>query len=158
MALACDPDLLIADEPTTALDLMVQAQVLDLLSDLRRDRGLSMLFITHDLSVLSSTCDDLAVMYAGKIVETGPAGQVFEQPFHPYTRALAAAFPTIGDPSSRMHPAGLAGDPPDPAELPPGCAFHPRCPIAIDRCSSEDVVLDRLAPGRTAACLLAEAT
>ena len=115
MALACDPELLIADEPTTALDVMVQAQVLQLLADLQRDRGLAMIFITHDLSVLSTVADRLAVMYAGRLVETGPAKEMLRGAHIPYTKALAAAFPTIGDPSSRMAPSGLSGDPPDPA-------------------------------------------
>jgi peptide/nickel transport system ATP-binding protein len=156
MALACDPDLLIADEPTTALDVMVQAQVLALLASLRSERGLSMIFITHDLSVLTDVCDELAVMYAGRVVEEGPSGQVFSDPRHPYTRALAAAFPTIGDPSSRMTPTGLGGDPPDPAKLPPGCAFHPRCALAEDRCRSEVPSLHVVGPARRAACLLVE--
>jgi peptide/nickel transport system ATP-binding protein len=153
MALACDPDLLIADEPTTALDVMVQAQVLDLLAQLRRDRGLSMIFITHDLSVLTDVCDDLAVMYAGRVVEEGPARELFSSPHHPYTRALAAAFPTIGDPTSRMHPTGLAGDPPDPAHLPAGCAFHPRCPDVVEACHAAVPELRVAAPGRRAACV-----
>jgi peptide/nickel transport system ATP-binding protein len=157
MALACDPALLIADEPTTALDVMVQAQVLALLASLREERGLSMIFITHDLSVLTDVCDSLAVMYAGKVVEEGPSDQVFRSPFHPYTRALAAAFPTIGDPSSRMHPSGLGGDPPDPVALPPGCAFHPRCAVAEDRCRTTTPALSIAAPDRRAACLLVEA-
>jgi peptide/nickel transport system ATP-binding protein len=154
MALACDPQLLIADEPTTALDLMVQAQVLALLSDLRQSLGLSMIFITHDLSVLTYVCDELAVMYAGRIVESGPAHDVFASARHPYTRALAAAFPTIGDMRSRMRPSGLGGDPPDPAHLPSGCPFHPRCPVAVARCSE---VLPELAPAgprHQAACIL----
>ena len=154
MALACDPQLLIADEPTTALDLMVQAQVLSLLADLRKERGLSMVFITHDLSVLTSVCDDLAVMYAGKIVERGPSHEVFAKPAHPYTRALAAAFPTIGDRSSRMSPSGLGGDPPDPKHLPSGCAFHPRCPVALESCSQDTVDLRPAGEGRFAACVL----
>ena len=148
MALACDPDLLIADEPTTALDVMVQAQVLALLAQLRRDRGLSMIFITHDLSVLTDVCDHLAVMYAGRVVEEGPARELFSSPHHPYTRALAAAFPTIGDPASRMHPTGLAGDPPDPAHLPAGCAFHPRCPDVVGACHVGVPELRVAAPGR----------
>jgi peptide/nickel transport system ATP-binding protein len=153
MALACDPDLLIADEPTTALDVMVQAQVLALLAQLRHDRGLSMIFITHDLSVLSDVCDHLAVMYAGRVVEEGPAHELFSSPHHPYTRALAAAFPTIGDPASRMHPTGLAGDPPDPAHLPEGCAFHPRCDVAVEACRAAVPELRVAAPGRRAACV-----
>jgi peptide/nickel transport system ATP-binding protein len=154
MALACDPDLLIADEPTTALDLMVQAQVLALLQDLRTSFGLSMIFITHDLSVLTYVCDELAIMYAGRVVERGAAVDVFRDPRHPYTRALAAAFPTIGDHTSRMHPSGLGGDPPDPAHLPPGCAFHPRCPVALESCSSTMVDLAPAGGGRYAACVL----
>jgi peptide/nickel transport system ATP-binding protein len=156
MALACDPHLLIADEPTTALDVMVQAQVLALLTDLRRERGLSMIFITHDLSVLTDVCDELLVMYAGRVVEEGPAHQLFRSAQHPYTRALAAAFPTIGDPSSRMRPSGLPGDPPDPSHLPEGCAFHPRCAHATDACRAERPELRVAAPGRRAACILVE--
>jgi peptide/nickel transport system ATP-binding protein len=154
MALACRPQLLIADEPTTALDVMVQAQVLDLLTGLVRDLGLGLVVISHDLSVLGTTCDRLAVMYAGRIVEEGPARQVLDSPNHPYTRALAAAFPTIGDQASRFAPAGLPGDPPFPGDLPTGCAFHPRCPSAIDRCASADVRLEPVGDGRSAACIL----
>ena len=153
MSLACDPELLIADEPTTALDVMVQAQVLQLLADLQRDRGLAMIFITHDLSVLSTIADRLAVMYAGRLVETGPAKEMLRGAKHPYTKALAAAFPTIGDPTSRLAPSGLAGDPPDPAAVPSGCPFHPRCPIATDECATTDVELHELSPGWEAACL-----
>lgn len=153
MALACDPELLLADEPTTALDLMVQAQVLMLLQRLRDERGLSMIFITHDLSTLTYVCERLAVMYAGRIVEEGPSDTLFSDPRHPYTRALAAAFPTIGDRSSRMNPEGLAGDPPDPARVPSGCSFHPRCPIAEERCSTIDPTLVAAGAGRRAACI-----
>jgi peptide/nickel transport system ATP-binding protein len=153
LALACDPQLLIADEPTTALDVMVQAQVLALLEELQRDRGLALLFITHDLSVLTYSCRRLAIMYAGRIVEDGPSAAVFGDPQHPYTRALADAFPTIGDPRSRMNPSGLRGDPPDPVELPSGCPFHPRCDRAIDICSTEDVRLMPAGAGRAAACV-----
>ena len=154
MALACRPQLLIADEPTTALDVMVQAQVLDLLTGLVRDLGLGLVVISHDLSVLGTTCDRLAVMYAGQVVEEGPARQVLDAPNHPYTRALAAAFPTIGDHASRFAPAGLPGDPPFPGDLPSGCPFHPRCPSAIDRCVTADVRLEPVGDGRSAACIL----
>jgi len=154
MALACRPELLIADEPTTALDVMVQAQVLDLLTDLVRELGLGLIIISHDLSVLGTTCDDLAVMYAGQVVEKGPARALLDAPNHPYGKALAAAFPTIGDQSSRFAPAGLPGDPPFPGDLPSGCSFHPRCPEAIDRCSVEEVLLKPAGPDRLAACLL----
>jgi len=154
MALACDPALVIADEPTTALDVMVQAQILELLRDLQTELGLSMLFITHDLSVLVDICDRISIMYAGRIVETGPAEEVFLSPRHPYTRALGGAFPEIGDEGYRYHPAGLAGDPPDPRELSSGCVFHPRCPEAMEACSVETVDLWPAGEGRSAACLL----
>ncbi len=153
LALACEPTLLIADEPTTALDVMVQAQVLQLLDELVRDRNLAMVFITHDLSVLTSTCQRIAVMYAGRIVEDGPSEQVFANAEHPYSAALAAAFPTIGDPSSRMAPRGLAGDPPDPAKLPEGCSFRIRCDRAIDACATIDPPLHPISPDRSAACI-----
>ncbi len=154
MALACEPLLLVADEPTTALDLMVQAQVLALLSGLRAERGLAMLFITHDLSVLTAVCDRLAVMYAGRIVEEGPSEEVFFHPRHPYTEALGAAFPTIGDQSCRMRPSGLAGDPPDPTDLPSGCTFSPRCPLVHDSCHRIDPDLYSAGDNRRAACVL----
>jgi peptide/nickel transport system ATP-binding protein len=154
MALACSPGLIIADEPTTALDVMVQAQVLTLLSRLVDELDIGLLMISHDLSVLASTCQRLAVMYAGRIVEQGPAGQVLRRPSHPYTQALAAAFPTIGDAASRLAPRGLAGDPPDPADLPSGCPFHPRCPSAMPECSTTDVRLRPVGEDRVSACLL----
>jgi peptide/nickel transport system ATP-binding protein len=153
LALACDPRLLVADEPTTALDVMVQAQVLRLLKDLQATFGLAVLFITHDLSTLRAICRRLAVMYAGRIVEDGPSGEVFAAAAHPYTRALAAAFPVIGDPAFRMAPAGLPGDPPDPRELPSGCPFHPRCPVMRPVCPRTAVELWRAGPGRRAACV-----
>jgi peptide/nickel transport system ATP-binding protein len=154
MALACEPALLIADEPTTALDVMVQAQVLALLAELQRDAGMALLFITHDLSVLTSTCRRLAVMYAGRLVEEGPAADVVARPQHPYTRALAAAFPTIGDPASRLRPSGLPGDPPDPTNLPSGCPFHPRCDVAMPSCAEQPVELRPAGPAHHAACVL----
>ena len=138
MALACGPRLIVADEPTTALDVMVQAQVLDVLAGLVKDLGVGMIFISHDLSVLSSACDRIAVMYAGRVVEEGPAAQVFDNPQHPYAAALAGAFPRIGDTRFRYAPAGLPGDPPFPGDLPTGCTFHPRCPRAVDRCGTGD--------------------
>jgi peptide/nickel transport system ATP-binding protein len=154
MALACDPLLLIADEPTTALDLMVQAQVLALLDELRAERDLTLMFITHDLSVLTYACERLAVMYAGRVVEDGPSWEVFENASHPYTRGLAAAFPTIGDATSRLAPSGLGGDPPTPGRLPPGCPFHPRCPLAKDECRDAEPALRIAGEGRRAACIL----
>jgi peptide/nickel transport system ATP-binding protein len=154
MALACSPRLLIADEPTTALDVMVQAQVLALLEQLQTELGLAMVFITHDLSVLTSCCKRLAIMYAGRIVETGPSHQVFVEPEHPYTRALAAAFPTVGDLRFRKAPLGLPGDPPDPRDRPNGCPFTPRCPDAHAECGVAEPDLRDAGPGRAAACVL----
>jgi peptide/nickel transport system ATP-binding protein len=156
MALACSPSLIIADEPTTALDVMVQAQVLRLLKELQRDLGLAMIFITHDLSVLVEVCDRLAIMYAGRIIEEGPAEAVFKTPAHPYTRALGAAFPEIGDNRFRMAPSGLPGDPPFPSDLPSGCTFHPRCPQVFEPCPTIDPRPYPVSPGRRAACLLVE--
>ena len=153
MALACSPNLIIADEPTTALDVMIQAQVLNLIGDLVRERGIGMIMISHDLSVLSATCQRLAVMYAGKIVEEGPAREVFTDARHPYAEALAWAFPIIGDARTRMSPRGLPGDPPDPAAVPSGCSFHPRCAVARPECSTRDMELWPAGEGRVAACV-----
>jgi peptide/nickel transport system ATP-binding protein len=153
LALACNPRILIADEPTTALDVMVQAQVLELLERLQHELALSMIFITHDLSTLSYVCRRTAVMYAGRIVEEGPADEVFARATHPYAAALAAAFPTIGDPSYRRKPSGLPGDPPDPRAIPSGCPFHPRCEVARPECAEAAVELWPAGPGRRAACV-----
>jgi peptide/nickel transport system ATP-binding protein len=153
LALACNPRLLIADEPTTALDVMVQAQVLDLLARLQHDLALSMIFITHDLSTLSYVCRRTAVMYAGRIVEEGDSSSIFEHPVHPYAAALAASFPVIGDPSHRLRPSGLGGDPPDPRSLPTGCTFHPRCPVVLPECATAQVDLWPAGQGRRAACV-----
>jgi peptide/nickel transport system ATP-binding protein len=153
MALACKPQLIIADEPTTALDVMIQAQVLTLISDLVRDHGIGLVMISHDLSVLSDTCDQLAVMYAGKIVEQGPAHEVFTGARRPYAEALAWAFPIIGDPRTRLSPRGLPGDPPDPARVPSGCSFHPRCAVAVPECSTREMELWPAGSGRLAACV-----
>jgi len=157
MALACRPQLIVADEPTTALDVMVQAQILDLLKDLVRELGVGLLIISHDLSVLADICDRVAVMYAGRIVESGAADQVFTDPLHPYTRALSGAFPRIGDPAARYAPAGLKGDPPDPRDLPPGCSFEPRCPLAIPDCTGAEPPLVEVRPGRPVACIRVDA-
>jgi peptide/nickel transport system ATP-binding protein len=155
MALACRPDLIIADEPTTALDVIVQAQVLALLGELVRESGIGMLMISHDLSVLAETCDSLAVMYAGRIVEHGPSRELVRDPRHPYTGALAAAFPRIGDPASRLAPSGLLGDPPDATVELPGCPFAPRCPVVMDECAEADIELWDAGPDRRSACLRA---
>ncbi|MFF1519640.1 ABC transporter ATP-binding protein [Streptomyces sp. NPDC058305] len=153
MALACDPQLVIADEPTTALDVMIQAQILRLIEQLVSEQEVGLVMISHDLAVLADTCDRLAVMYAGRVVEEGPARQVYENARHPYGKALSAAFPRIGDAGSRFAPRGLPGDPPDPSDLPSGCTFHPRCPVAVDACVTDDQVLRHAGAGRRAACV-----
>ncbi|WP_327113910.1 ABC transporter ATP-binding protein [Streptomyces sp. NBC_01341] len=157
MALACDPRLVIADEPTTALDVMIQAQILRLIEQLVSEQDLGLIMISHDLAVLSDTCDRLSVMYAGRVVEEGPAKQVYESARHPYGSALSAAFPRIGDLASRHAPRGLPGDPPDPSALPSGCTFHPRCAAALDSCATQDQELRHAGPARRAACVLVEA-
>ena len=136
MALACDPAVIIGDEPTTALDVMVQAQILELLEDLRQKLGLSLILITHDLSVIAETCDRVMVMYAGRVAEEGPVGEVFNRPRHPYTSKLLGAFPNIH--ADRRTLDVIGGQPPDLRNPPTGCRFHPRCPMARDVC--RDVV------------------
>jgi oligopeptide/dipeptide ABC transporter ATP-binding protein len=153
MALACRPDLIIADEPTTALDVIVQAQILALLTGLVRERQISMIVISHDLSVLGETCDRLAVMYAGRIAEVGPSRQVLGAPRHPYTGILSRAFPRTGDPASRLAPAGLPGEPPDLRGDLTGCPFAPRCPEVIPDCLSHEVELWAAGPDRQSACI-----
>ncbi|MFI1400867.1 ABC transporter ATP-binding protein [Streptomyces sp. NPDC020681] len=153
MALACGPRLIVADEPTTALDVMIQAQILRLIEQLVAEQNISLLMISHDLAVLADTCDRLAVMYAGRVVEEGPARAVYDSAQHPYGRALSAAFPRIGDTASRRAPRGLPGDPPDPSDLPPGCTFQPRCPVALDSCADEDQFLTFAGDGHRAACV-----
>jgi peptide/nickel transport system ATP-binding protein len=158
MALACRPSLIVADEPTTALDVMVQAQVLGVLTGLVADLGLGLMLISHDLSVLATTCDRVVVMYAGRIIEEAAAHSIFADPRHPYSAALAAAFPRVGDPAARFAPAGLAGDPPDPRRLPTGCTFHPRCPMAVDDCRVVDPPLESISVGHPVACIRAGET
>ncbi|HEX5087348.1 MAG TPA: ABC transporter ATP-binding protein [Nocardioides sp.] len=154
MALACRPQLIVADEPTTALDVMVQAQILDLLRALVRDLDVGLMIISHDLSVLADICDRVLVMYAGRVVESGTAAEVFADPKHPYTAALSGAFPRIGDQAARYSPGGLAGDPPDPRSLPDGCSFAPRCPRVVERCTSAEPPLADVG-GRPVACIRA---
>ncbi len=132
MALACDPAIVIGDEPTTALDVMVQAQILQLLERLRRELGLSLLLITHDLSVIAETCDRTIIMYAGRVAEEGPVGRIFTAPRHPYTEKLLGAFPSIQ--TDRRTLETIPGTPPDLRDPPAGCRFHPRCPVAMDVC------------------------
>ena len=135
MALACDPAIVIGDEPTTALDVMVQAQVLQLLEELREELGLSLILITHDLSVIAETCDRVMIMYAGRVAEEGPVRRIFAEPRHPYTQMLLRAFPNIH--ADRRTLGVIHGSPPDLRDPPPGCRFHPRCPMAMDICRVE---------------------
>ncbi|HEU5243185.1 MAG TPA: ABC transporter ATP-binding protein [Gaiellaceae bacterium] len=150
MAIACEPRLLIADEPTTALDVTVQAQVLDLLDDLRRERQTAMLLITHNMGVVAESADDVAVMYAGQIVEQAPAAELFSRPEHPYTEALLAALPDLDDPEAReSRLTAIPGRPPDLIDPPTGCRFASRCPYADsgDCCALEPPALRELRPG-----------
>ena len=133
IALACNPELLLADEPTSALDVTIQAQVLDLINNLKKERGTSMLLITHDLGVVAETCDNVAVIYAGEIVEYGDKFEIFGNPSHPYTKGLFGSLPHMAKGEKRLHP--IAGMMPNPANLPGGCKFHPRCPYATDECA-----------------------
>jgi peptide/nickel transport system permease protein len=155
MALANDPDVIIADEPTTALDVTVQAQILSLLDDLRRDRGLAIIFITHDFGVVAQLCDRMAVMYAGRIVEEGPTDSVLRRPLHPYTKRLIECVPELGE--GRRELAAIPGLPPVVDDLPPGCAFAPRCPKAQSTCREGDVGLEH-AGRRAVRCLYPEET
>jgi peptide/nickel transport system ATP-binding protein len=149
LALACRPSLVIADEPTTALDVVMQAQVLQLLERLREDLGLALVLISHDLGVLAETCDRVAIMYAGRIVETGPVSAVFSAPQHPYTKRLLDSLPVIG--GGRGLSAPIPGGPPDPGAMPEGCRFRPRCPYAAEKCLS-DPPLRQVRPEQAAAC------
>ncbi|MBU9735033.1 ABC transporter ATP-binding protein [Diplocloster agilis] len=135
MALACDPELLLADEPTTALDVTIQAQVLDLIRELKEKYNTSMILITHDLGVVAQTCDDVAVIYAGKIVEFGKKEDIFDHPAHPYTIGLFGSLPGMAVGEKRLH--SISGLPPDPTALPEGCAFWPRCPHAVEACKGK---------------------
>jgi peptide/nickel transport system ATP-binding protein len=153
LALSCRPSLVIADEPTTALDVVMQAQVLQLLERLREQLGLALILISHDLGVLAETCNRIAVMYAGRIVESGSVRAVFDDPQHPYTKRLLDSLPVIG--GERGLAPAIPGSPPDPGDPPGGCAFHPRCPYSVDRCEHEDPALAEQRPAHLAACHLA---
>lgn len=150
MALACSPDLLLADEPTTALDVTIQAQVLDMINALKQKYGTSMLMITHDLGVVAEVCDTVAVVYAGQIVEYGTKAQIFDAPTHPYTQGLFGSLPDLKSDVERLSP--IHGLPPDPSHLPKGCHFHPRCPHAAECCRTGAVPLTDLGGGHLCRC------
>jgi len=150
MALACDPELLLADEPTTALDVTIQAQVLNLINELKTKYQTSMLLITHDLGVVAQTCDKVAVIYAGKIVESGSKADIFDHPSHPYTIGLFNSLPHMDSEAERLEP--IPGLPPDPTELPEGCAFGPRCPHFCEACKGE-IPNRELSPGHFCRCV-----
>ena len=154
MALACSPKLLIADEPTTALDVTIQAQVLEMMGELKEQFGSSMLLITHDLGVVAETCDKVAIMYAGEIVESGTLEHIFEHTQHPYTKGLFDSLPSLDKEVRRLQPSeGLM---PDPRHLPSGCKFHPRCSWATEECASREPKLCEVEPGHFVQCLRVE--
>jgi oligopeptide/dipeptide ABC transporter ATP-binding protein len=153
MAIAGPPRLLIADEPTTSLDLTIQAQYLNLLKELQEEHRLAMVFVTHNLGIVARMCDKVAVMYAGRIVELGPVRRIFTAPAHPYTRALLESVPRLGARTDRL--VAIDGQPPDLARLPAGCAFAPRCPRAMDRCRTDAPPEIPLGEGHSARCWLA---
>jgi peptide/nickel transport system ATP-binding protein len=152
MSIACNPDLLIADEPGTALDVIVQAQILKLLRELKHRLNLSMILITHDLSIIAETCEKTAIMYAGKIVEYADVITIFKKPLHPYTRGLIGAFPSIMAEKKRM--LSIPGQPPDLLSPPSGCRFHPRCQYALDICRKKEPPMIEVAKDHYIACYL----
>jgi oligopeptide/dipeptide ABC transporter ATP-binding protein len=152
IAISCSPRLLIADEPTTSLDLTIQAQYLNLLRDLQRRHELALIFITHNLGIVAKMCDQVAVMYAGRLVEWGPVTRIFDAPAHPYTQALLGSIPRMGDARERL--TAIEGQPPDLAAPPSGCAFHPRCPQAMAQCREQTPPETVLAPRHTTRCWL----
>ncbi|MCD8337484.1 MAG: ABC transporter ATP-binding protein [Lachnospiraceae bacterium] len=149
MALACNPELILADEPTTALDVTIQAQVLDMMRELREKFNTSMILITHDLGVVAETCDDVAVIYAGEIVEYGTLAHIFRNPQHPYTLGLFGSLPKLDDDSKRLSP--IHGLPPDPTNLPDGCKFAPRCPECKGECAKNPAMVE-IEPGHFVRC------
>ncbi|NND99059.1 MAG: ABC transporter ATP-binding protein [Pirellulaceae bacterium] len=153
MALSCEPDILIADEPTTALDVTIQAQILDLLADLQKRRGTSIILITHDLGVVAGVCHRVMVMYAGRVVEKADVNALFDSPRHPYTIGLLHSLPRYDEEKSELLQA-IPGQPPDLAHIPKGCAFRPRCPYAIDQCAQQEPPLEPKGDDRLAACIV----
>ncbi len=152
IALACSPELLLADEPTTALDVTIQAQVLDMIKRLRDQHHTSLILITHDLGVVAEVCDAVAVVYAGQIIEMGSREEIFDHPMHPYTIGLFSSLPSLAVDKERLDP--IAGLPPDPRELPRGCHFNPRCPYATDGCRGGDIPLYEVRPGHMCRCIM----
>ncbi|HIC88047.1 MAG TPA: ABC transporter ATP-binding protein [Anaerolineae bacterium] len=152
IALSCGPKILLADEPTTALDVTVQAQIMDLLNRINREHGTSIILVTHDLGLAAEFCHNIAVMYAGRIVEEGPTNDVIEDPKHPYTRGLLDCIPRIRQERRRIKP--IPGTVPDLINLPPGCAFRPRCAFAREECLGHDIPLAEIEPGRLVRCIL----
>lgn len=152
-ALAVGPELLIADEPVSALDVSIQAQVINLFEDLQKELGLTYLFIAHDLRVVKHISDRVAVMYLGQIVELAESDELYRNPLHPYTQALLSAIP-VTDPKTKRQRIILEGDPPSPTQVPAGCRFHPRCPKRFDRCDTEAPVLREVSPGHWVSCHL----
>jgi oligopeptide/dipeptide ABC transporter ATP-binding protein len=153
MALACRPELLIADEPTTALDVTIQAQILDLMAKLQEELNMAVLLITHDLGVVAEVCDDVVVMYAGRIVEQGSVRQIFTQPRHPYTAGLLRSIPKLGHKTEYL--PTIEGSVPSLANLPKGCRFQSRCPMAVDICRQAEPPLVKVGEGHLSACHLA---
>lgn len=151
IALACDPELLLADEPTTALDVTIQAQVLDMMKGLREKLGTSLILITHDLGVVAEICDDVAVVYAGQIVENGSLEDIFDRPSHPYTKGLFGALPNLEEDTDRLKP--IKGLPPNATLIPTGCAFAPRCPNATDECRSVPAPMKEISEGHFSRCI-----
>jgi len=157
MAISCEPALIFADEPTTALDVTIQAQILELLRRLQRELHLSLVLISHDLGVIAQMADEVAIMYAGRIVEQAPTARLFGEPLHPYTQGLMQSLPRRAPRDRRQRLTAIPGSVPRLQQLPPGCAFHPRCPVAIARCSTDEPALKLLAPAHNARCWVAEA-
>ena len=151
MALACNPDLLLADEPTTALDVTIQAQVLDLMRNLHREKNTTTILITHDLGVVAEMCDEVAIVYAGEILEKGTLEDIFDRPTHPYTKGLFGAIPSLDGEEEMLHP--VPGMTPNPAALPSGCKFHPRCKYCTEACRTTEVELKEIEPGHFCRCL-----
>ena len=151
IALACNPALLLADEPTTALDVTIQAQVLEMIEELKKKFQTSMIMITHDLGVIAQTCDDVAIVYAGEIVEHGTKEQIFDHPTHPYTIGLFGSLPNMNVDEEWLHP--IEGLPPDPSNLPEGCSFNPRCKYATDKCHSGDIPMATTSDGHQCRCV-----